>query len=465
MKRILCSGLLAFTLICFYPSFCYSQYTNVYSFDSTNGSYPCSHLYYDGIYLYGTTYDGGTNDMGTIYKIMPDGTGYIKLLDFAGVSNGMNTNAGLISDGTFLYGVTRYGGINNNGTIFKIMPDGTGFMKLLDMDNDSTGMNPYGSLFYDGTFLYGTTLYGGTYGLGTIFKIMPDGSNFSKLVDFGATITGGMPASSLMTDGTYLYGTTYLGGASGMGTIYKIMPNGTGFTTLFEFDGTPTGRRPYSSLIFDGTYLYGMTSQGGTSDSGVVYKIKPDGTAYMKLLDFDGVNNGGSPIGCLNYSNSFLYGLTYLGGASNKGVAFQIMPDGTGFTKLLDFTGTVNGSQPNGSFISDGTYLYGTTSRGGATNHGTIFKYQYSSIGIEENNSENYLHVYPNPTIGKINVSCKVSISDGILELTNMLGQPIQVSKNINLQSGENYVIDLSSYSDGSYILKLNGFKVTLIKN
>src|SRR5438045_3140386 len=87
---------------------------------------------------------------------------YIKLLDFDGATNGKNPNHGsFISDGTFLYGMTTYGGTNDRGTIFKIMPNGTNYFKLLDFAGTSNGSYPYGSLVSDGAFLYGMTQYGG----------------------------------------------------------------------------------------------------------------------------------------------------------------------------------------------------------------------------------------------------------------------------------------------------------------
>ncbi|MFA5781301.1 MAG: T9SS type A sorting domain-containing protein, partial [Bacteroidales bacterium] len=76
----------------------------------------------------------------------------------------------LISDGTFLYGMTAYGGINDMGVIFKIKSDGTGYSRLLNFAGAANGRQPWGSLISDGTFLYGMTFYGGTYDVGTVFK-------------------------------------------------------------------------------------------------------------------------------------------------------------------------------------------------------------------------------------------------------------------------------------------------------
>jgi len=141
----------------------YAQYTILLNFaGTTNGESPRGDLISDGTFFYGMTYEGGTNDIGTIFKIMHDGTGYAKLLDFASATTGRYPSGSLISDGTFLYGMTKWGGSNGNGNIFKIMPDGTGFIQLFEFALNVNGGYPLGSLISDGTFLYGMTQNGGT---------------------------------------------------------------------------------------------------------------------------------------------------------------------------------------------------------------------------------------------------------------------------------------------------------------
>lgn len=125
----------------------YSQYTTLLNFVGPNGGDSPGSLISDGTYLYGMTAAGGTNEMGTIFKILPDGTNYQLLLEFAGLSNGRLPFGSLISDGTFLYGMTEFGGQYNQGTIFKIMPDGSGFVKLFDFALGASGKNPRGSLY------------------------------------------------------------------------------------------------------------------------------------------------------------------------------------------------------------------------------------------------------------------------------------------------------------------------------
>lgn len=376
---------------------CCAQFTKLYDFlGGSDGQEPYGSLLSEGGFLYGMTKGDGTNSLGTIFKIKSDGTGYSKLLDFNGV-NGSTPFGSLISDGSFLYGITQKGGTGTCpggcGVIFKIKSDGTGYSLLHNFSaGNGSGYYPLNSLVSDGTFLYGMTTSGGTslQGWGTIFKIKADGTGYSKLFDFDS-INGATPQGELITDGTFLYGMTTYGGTSpnpqGDGIIFKIKTDGTGFSKVFDFQGYPDGGRPYGSLISDGTFLYGMTSNGGTGHywygvgDGVIFKIKPDGTGYSQLYDFPGHPSGCNPHGSLITDGTFLYGMTYSGGIGDNfvsegdGIIFKLKPDGTEYSRLYSFAIAPNGGRSYGSLITDGTFLYGMTSYGGANTFGTIFKY------------------------------------------------------------------------------------------
>lgn len=407
----------------------FAQYTKLLDFDGpTKGGYPYGSLYNDGTFLYGMTSTGGSAGLGTLFKIKPDGTGFVKLLDFAGTTNGSSPYGNLISDGTFLYGMTVNGGTNNLGTIFKIMPDGTGYVKLLDFAGSANGSNPWGSLITDGTFLYGTTFGGGSSSMGTVFKIKFDGTGYAKLLDFAGSSNGRNPRGSLFFDGTYLYGLTSVGGSDNFGTLFKILPSGTGYVKLLNFDSITNGRNPMGSLISDGTYLYGMTSGSGTSSStsfGTIFKIKPDGTAYSRLLEFDGAAKGRYPYGSLVSDGTYLYGMSYNGGVDNFGTLFKIMPDGTGFAKLMDFNVT-NGQIPWGSLITVGTSLYGMTAGGGTALSGVLFKYGISTLSTSKNQLQNNLKIYPNPSNGNFNIEIDENLMGAKATVYNLLGQKIK---------------------------------------
>ena len=233
------------------------------------------------------TETGGVNDEGTIFKIKPDGTGFLKIHDFAD-SFGRYPDGSLLLDGAYLYGMTANGGEFGEGTIFKIKPDGTGFSLLQEFSGSGGGRNPYGSLLKEGAFFYGMTSGGGSTNDGVVFQIMPDGSGYSEILDMEASTTGSNPYGSLISDGTFLYGMANSGGNDNIGTIFKIKPDGSGFVKMLDMVEAPNGSYPSGDLIYDGTFLYGLTSGGGAQDNGTYFKIKTDGTGFLKLLDFDG---------------------------------------------------------------------------------------------------------------------------------------------------------------------------------
>ncbi|MCX6155082.1 MAG: hypothetical protein NT007_13095 [Candidatus Kapabacteria bacterium] len=361
-------------------SSCYSQYLKLSDCSPANGSWPLNAVVCDGTYLYGTTSTGGLSNFGVVYKINMNGSGYSKLIDFAGASNGRFPYGNLLLIGSTLYGMASAGGLNDNGVIFKINTDGSGYAKLFDFDIVANGAYPNGGLIINGSTLYGMTAWGGISSAGIIFKINTDGTGFTKLFDFNGT-NGLTPLGNLTLSGTTLYGMTYAGGLSGFGAVFKINTDASGFAVLLDFDDITNGSYPYGNLWQQGATLYGTTSTGGSSSLGVLFKINTNGSGFAKLYDFTAANGSSPGFGELLYYNNNFYGVTWDGGINNLGVLFKINTDGTGFTKLLDFAGASNGANPSGSLILNGSVLYGITYTGGTSNAGTIYEYQIPVSG------------------------------------------------------------------------------------
>ncbi len=351
---------------------------------ASDGEYANGSLILKGSTLYGMTYNGGTSNYGTIFKINTNGTGFVLLHSFTGSAEDGSTPYGsLILKGSTLYGMTYNGGTSNYGTIFKINTNGTGFVLLHSFTGSAEdGSSPYGSLILKGSALYGMTFYGGTTGWGTIFKINTNGTGFALLHTFiGPTSDGGCPFGSLIRKGSTLYGMTQWGGSSNWGTIFKINTNGTGFVVLHSFaGGASDGIHPSGELILKGSALYGMSAGGiggGTDYEGTIFKINTNGTGYALLHTFiGGASDGRYPFGSLILKGSTLYGMTQNGGTSNSGTIFTIKTIGTGFELIHSFAGGASdGAHPDGSLILKGSALYGMTVEGGASNYGIIFSY------------------------------------------------------------------------------------------
>ena len=343
--------------------------------------------------LYGTTYAGGTNDSGTVFKLNKDGTGYAVLRRFTNGSDGSAPQAGLIkaSDGA-LYGVTPFGGGDRSGTVFKLNEDGTGYAVLHRFSRSGdNGVFPVTALLEgsDGA-LYGTTYGGGTAdNFGTVFKLNKDGSSFAVLRRFtGQPGNDGAVPQGALTEGSdgALYGTTSAGGSADDGTVFKLNNDGTSYAVLHAFTGSPgDGAFPQSKLIkgSDGA-MYGTTSEGGTNDFGMVFKLNNDGSGYAVLWKFSGSDNGNAPNGVIEGSDGALYGTTTLGGVNDSGIVFRLKKDGSAYKVVRRFIGSMgsDGAVPFGSLLegSDGA-LYGTAAAGGTAGKGAVFKVEKDGNG------------------------------------------------------------------------------------
>jgi uncharacterized repeat protein (TIGR03803 family) len=200
--------------------------TNLYSFDAQGFNIYAGLVQgLDGSF-YGTAFQGGTNGAGTVYQLTTNGT-FSALYCFTGGNDGADPYAGLIqtADGSF-YGTTFYGGSNALGTVFKLATNGA--LVAAISFNGTNGAYPYAGLVQaaDGN-LYGTTESGGAYtnesgaGCGTVFKLTTNGV-LTTLFSFNGT-NGLFPQAGLVqgSDGSF-YGTTASGGASGNGTVFRL---------------------------------------------------------------------------------------------------------------------------------------------------------------------------------------------------------------------------------------------------
>jgi len=300
-----------------------TDYQKLLDFNGANGKRPWGSLISDGTYLYGMTQRGGADDWGVIFKIRHDGTDYTVLEDL-NVTKGGQPFGSLILEGSHLYGMSRMGGTNSGGVIFKIDTNGTGYSKLLDFV-DILGSYPIGTLVSDGTYLYGMTLQGAANGTGGVFRIMQDGTNFLPLHDFPSSTNANVAThSSLLLDGGYLYGSSRQGGANGIGNVFKVKTDGTDYQNILDFDNSINEIVFSSTLYFDGSYLYGNGIAGGAYGKGSIYRMFPDGTGFEILFDFDGME-GETPgsEGLFDDGNN-LYGMTTFGGVNDFGVIFKL---------------------------------------------------------------------------------------------------------------------------------------------
>jgi uncharacterized repeat protein (TIGR03803 family) len=255
------------------------------------------------------------------------------------------------SDGK-LYGTAFNGGAKGYGTVFAITTSGT--FTSLHSFRYADGAGPVAGLIQgkDGNF-YGTTVYGGAHDAGTVFQMTPAGK-LKTLHSFGAAQDGAIPYAALVqaSDGNF-YGITYGGGTHGHGTVYRITASGQ-LTTLYNFCSQKKcadGASPYAGLIqaSDGN-LYGATSKGGASNWGMLYAITPAGQ-LTALHSFCGKKNcvdGAYPLGgLLQASDGNLYGTTAEGGTYESGTVYRLSLTVDGTTEAVRFPLPTGGATTN----------------------------------------------------------------------------------------------------------------------
>jgi len=215
---------------------------------------------------------------------------------------------------------------------------------------------------------------------------------------------GSAPEAGLMADATgTLYGTTSQGGGSNSaGTVFRLTSVGKRYkkTTLYTFLGFSDGQDPLGALIEDGSgALYGTTYNGGINNAtGTVFKLTPAGSGYTKttIYTFQGGSDGANPDGPLLADKSgALYGTTTAGGTSGDGTVFKLTPAGSAYTEqiLYSFKGGQDGATPRTALLMHDRVLYSTTLVGGGgpcalvgspTGCGTVFALKPSHGRYEE---------------------------------------------------------------------------------
>jgi uncharacterized repeat protein (TIGR03803 family) len=244
----------------------------------------------------------------------------------------------------------------------------------------SDGSGPLAGLVIDAQGrLYGTASGGGKYGAGVVFEAL--GANERVLYNFGnGTSDGANPQGRLVMDKTgNLYGTTFAGGISNEGTVFKLVKGVE--TVLYTFGGNSDGANPEAGLTIDSKGdLYGTTTAGGASGEGTVFEISKAGQ-HTILYSFGGANDGTLPVaGVTLDTKGDLYGSTSTGGLYGFGTIFKLTRSQSGWTETIlhNFQMLTDGGTPYGGLIFDAKgNLYGTVTDGGVLGSdggGTIFE-------------------------------------------------------------------------------------------
>lgn len=350
-----------------------STFTVLHTFDDMDGAAPMTPLIKgsDGN-LYGTSVGQFYND-GTIFKIAPDGSGFTVLHTFTS-GDGAAPESALIEgpDGNF-YGTTAYGGSSDAGTVFVMTP--LGVLTTLHTFSYGDGYEPNGMVLgRDGNF-YGTTEQGGPDNAGVVFRITPTGA-FEILHNFTG-VDGSDPQGIVQGKDGVFYGVTYYGGPGGnYGTLFSITRSGK-FTSLHSFNGEDGGYAT-GTLVEDASgNFYGTTDFAtGAAEGGTVFKFSPSHElTTLHRFSYGGPGGVYPDSGVILGPGGVLFGTALEGGAKGAGTVFELFPSGR-IVALYSFAELGDGGSPMAGLLRIGSTLYGATSEGGSLgslSEGTLF--------------------------------------------------------------------------------------------
>jgi uncharacterized repeat protein (TIGR03803 family) len=342
--------------------------------------------------LYGWSYEGGTNNDGSMWKTTPSGS--VHVVYSFNSNNGPDCQNGMTlgTDGNF-YG-TALTSCTGAGYVFKLTPGGTlTVLHAFTGTPDGSGPGPLVQ-YTDGNF-YGVTNKGGANNYGTVFKITPAGT-LTILYSFDDTNNFANPTYGLTVgnDGNF-YGTQAEGGAANTGSVFKITPAGV-VTVLHEFTSNPDGADPVSGVILgkDGNF-YGDTEGGGEYGYGTLFKMTPSGKLtilYSFNSSTDYATNPTAPL--LQATDGNFYGVLI----SRFQDLFRFTPSGR-LTVLEKFI-LPGGVLPYWPLIQETNgILYGLLQQGGTVNGGELFS----------------LHIGAKPFVSLVSASGKEGANIGIL--------------------------------------------------
>ena len=428
--------------------------------DSTDGLYPWGSLIESGSKLYGTTRMGGKNHGGTIFSINPDGSGYKTIYSFLTQKPfTWAPNGTLLAFGSCLYGMTLGGGANDSGAIFKINQDGSGFTILYNCKGGpNDGFYSESLLIHYGSVLYGSTFYGGLTDSGTIFKINIDGSGFEIVHSFDNNNDGGIhPSNFSLINDSVIYGESIYKIDSTdqyVTKIFRINTNGSGFRILHNFDSNQTY---YRGLFQNGTEIFGISQ--GSKNSGQIFKMNLDGSGYTTIHTYSMNDDGDFWPESMISSGNMIYGITKGGGTNNNGTIFRLNYKDTSYTVLYnigDVPDDIKQTTANRLLIYNGS-IYGLAEISENSNGGAIFSLSCDIYSDTCSNESFIKYDFKNSTDIIINSSAKLKGTTIRLvpSSPNLAGsifnkQPITISNGFDSEFSFRFTNGYNDVADGS---------------
>jgi uncharacterized repeat protein (TIGR03803 family) len=252
--------------------------------------------------IYGVLHIGGPGNTGGLFSMDKNGANFQVMYNFPDPDNGYFPEGGVIEGpGGILYGM--FAQSSNGSGLYRINLDGTGYT-VLKFFGAGELIGPVGGLrLYQG-YLYGVCQVGGNF-RGGVFRIRPDGTGYQQLHVFNQT-DGAFPRYAPTIVNGRLYGTAEQGGANGNGVLFGIDTSGINFTVYRDFTFSVDGSYPQETTLASNGLLYGTTSSSGIipGGGGTIFSMNPDGTGFTTVYEFNFVTEGSFPVSVMDLNSS-----------------------------------------------------------------------------------------------------------------------------------------------------------------
>ncbi|MBO9631467.1 MAG: T9SS type A sorting domain-containing protein [Chitinophagaceae bacterium] len=332
-----------------------------------------------GIYqFWGITDFGGFNEQGTIFSTRFDGTGHRAREPFQMITPGEHpgNNSPAVYNNK-MYGVMADPKVQSYSFIYEYNPATNQLLRKINiaeiLNFDALHDNDAGFTFVllNNKF-YGVAEFGGSNHEGCLFEYNPANHQVKKLYDF-TYATGRFPRCGLTVYNNKLYGLATGGGNFNAGTLFEFDPATNTYSKKFDFNEALHGKWPRTTLALYNGKLFGATSIGtGATLGGCIFWFDPANSTFSKRVDLSSIGAGAIYHGMTVFNNK-LYGLTVIGGTYNKGILFEFDHTTSTLTKKIDMSEA--GSSGSGTLAIWNNKLYGNSFSGGANGRGAVYEY------------------------------------------------------------------------------------------
>ncbi|MBX3165085.1 MAG: hypothetical protein KF900_11455 [Bacteroidetes bacterium] len=227
-----------------------------------------------GTTIYGTSFNGGSENVGTLFSFDIIGNVFTVLKHFTTAEYGMfGSNKPIIKDsGTIIYVATSISSSGSTGRLFSFDTNGNVYTVLYSFSLLTGGAQK--QIIKIGNIIYGVTQSGGTTSGGVLFSFNLTTTTHTTLKNFTAATDGSNFKIFVHTGGTMFYGITQAGGSNNVGTLFSFDISGNVFTVLRHFTAATDGSGG-GPIIYAGGILYGATSTGGSNNVGTLFSYQP----------------------------------------------------------------------------------------------------------------------------------------------------------------------------------------------